>query len=139
MKKLTTIMTMLLLAALTATMTSCSDEISEDENLSMLMLGTWQGRMDISYTDGDGTNWKSNNTYVQFYNDVNYTAGHGNWCNTFDSNAPIPYMSYEFSWEVKDKHIHLYFPKDQSGNKTELIITLRQWKSLKILLITTDS
>jgi hypothetical protein len=108
MKKTFKLLLFLLLGVTPFMFSGCNDQPSEDELLAMLVDGRWDGEMDISYTHG-GVTYSSTGTHLQFWNDVNTTAGHGKWCNTFDENAPLPSLSYDFSWEAKDKVIYLTF------------------------------
>ena len=83
MKKTFKLLLFLLLGVTPFMFSGCNDQPSEDELLAMLVDGRWDGEMDISYTHG-GVTYSSTGTHLQFWNDVNTTAGHGKWCNTFD-------------------------------------------------------
>ena len=116
MKKTSLLLVLTLLCAAPLMFSGCGPTYTDDEILAMLVDGSWDGTMDISYTK-DGVQYKSTGTHVQFWNDVNSTtSGHGKWCNTFGDNAPIPYLSYEFTWQAIDQVIYLQFNTDHSEN-----------------------
>ena len=113
MKRTSTLLLFLLLAAAPVMFTGCGP--SEDEILAMLVDGRWDGVMDISYTK-NGVKYPSTGTHIQFWNDISTTAGHGKWCNTFADDAPINYLSYDFSWAVEGDVIYIQFKADNSEN-----------------------
>jgi hypothetical protein len=107
MKKLSTLLLFALLCAMPFVFTSCN-EPNPDETLAMLVDGSWDGKMDISYSK-NGVTYNSTGTHVQFWSGNDLTAGYGKWCNTFADNAPYPYLSYDFTWFVKNQVIFLQF------------------------------
>ena len=114
MKKTSSLLILLLLCAAPFMFTSCDKGPTVDETLAMLVDGGWDGVMDISYTK-DGVTYASTHTHVEFWNSANSTtSGHGRWCNTFDDNAPITYLNYDFSWEAKDQVIYIQFKTNNS-------------------------
>ena len=109
MKKTFSLLILLLLCVTPFMFTSCYKAPTVDETLAMLVDGGWDGTMDISYTK-NGMTYASTHTHVEFWNSANSTtSGHGRWCNTFADNAPITYLSYDFSWEAKDQVIYIQF------------------------------
>ena len=114
MKKTSLLLVLTLLCAAPLMFSSCNPGPTDDELLGMLVDGNWNGTMDISYTK-DGVKYQSTGTYVQFWNDLNsVTSGHGKWCNTFADNAPIKSLSYDFTWEAKNRILYLQFHTENS-------------------------
>ena len=115
MKKTSLLLVLTLLCAAPLMFSGCGP--SDDELLSMLVDGRWDGVMDIGYTLDNGMTYKSTGTHVQFWNDANSTtSGHGKWCNTFPETAPYTSRCYEFTWEAKDKVIYIQFKTDNIEN-----------------------
>ena len=114
MKKAIKLLLFLLLGVAPFMFSGCNDQPTEDELLAMLVDGRWDGDMDISYTRG-GVKYASTGTHIQFWNDVSTTAGHGKWCNTFEENAPLTSLSYDFSWEARGKVIYITFHTDDNA------------------------
>ena len=114
MKKTFSFLLLTLLFAAPLMFSSCDPGPTDDEILAMLVDGSWDGTMDISYTH-NGVKYQSTSTHVQFWNYVNSTtSGEGKWCNTFTENAPITNLSYDFTWEAKDQVIYLTFKTESS-------------------------
>lgn len=117
MKKLSTLLIFALLCAMSLMFTNCKKP-TPDETLSMLVDGVWKGKMDISYTK-NGMTYASTSTTVQFWNYANSTtSGTGKWCNTFDNDAPITNLTYNFNWEAKDQVLYLQFETESSHSDT---------------------
>ena len=114
MKKTSTLLLLLLLCAAPLMFTGCGP--SEDETLAMLVDGGWDGVMDISYTLDNGMTYKSTGSHVQFWSGSNLTSGYGKWCNNFPETAPYTSLSYDFTWEAKDKVIYIQFKTDNIEN-----------------------
>lgn len=132
MKKLSTVLLLLMLFTAPFVFTSCN-EPTDDEYLAMLVEGGWDGTMDISYTKND-VKYPSTGTHVQFWNYSNSTtSGYGKWCNKFGNTAPIQNLTYDFTWEAKDKVIYLHFKTDNSeyADKSNLKIGTYYINSLK--------
>ena len=84
MKKTSLLLVLMLLCAAPLMFSGCGPTYTDDEILAMLVDGSWDGVMDISYPMNDGTTYFSTGTHVQFWNNLNSTtSGHGKWCNTF--------------------------------------------------------
>ena len=115
MKKISTVLLLLLFFAASLVHTGCHRP-TEDETLAMLVDGGWDGVMDISYTLENGMSYPSTGTHIQFWSGRELTSGYGKWCNTFAENAPYPYLSYDFTWYVKDQVIYLQFNVENSEN-----------------------
>jgi len=116
MKKTSSLLLLLLLFAAPFMFSGCGPTYTDDEILSMLVDGSWDGVMDISYTQSNGMTYKSTGTHVQFWSGSNLTSGTGKWCNTFPETAPYTSLSYDFTWEAKDQVIYLQFRTDNSEN-----------------------
>ena len=157
MKKTSLLLVLMLLCAAPLMFSGCGPTYTDDEILAMLVDGSWDGVMDISYPMNDGTTYFSTGTHVQFWNDLNSTtSGHGKWCNTFADDAPIRSLTYDFTWEAKDQVIYLQFHTENSeyADKAQLkigtyyidpaeftgkISTMDNKKSTKFKLIHTSS
>lgn len=112
MKKLSKLLLLLLIGTTPFLFSGCNQP-TDDEILAMLVDGSWDGKMDISYKLENGMTYNSTSSHVQFWNDLNSTtSGHGKWCNTFPETAPYTSLSYEFTWEAKDKVIYIHFKTD---------------------------
>ena len=157
MKKTSSLLLLMMLFAAPLMFSGCGPTYTDDEILAMLVDGSWYGVMDFGYTLENGMTYPSTSTRVQFWNNPNsLTSGHGKWCNTFPETAPKTYLSYEFTWEAKDKTIYLHFLTDNSeysdkanmkigtyyidaGKFTGKISTMDNSKSTDFTLIHTSS
>ena len=124
MKKTSSLLLLLLLFAAPFMFSGCGPTYTDDEILAMLVDGSWDGTMDISYSVNDEI-YQSTSTHVEFRNYLNSTtSGSGRWCNTFSENAPFPYLCYDFTWEAKDRVIYLQFntASDEYYDKAKMVI-----------------
>ncbi len=100
MKKFTSILTMMLIAAMAFTFTSCEDEYIADNLSGGTFYGkTWQGTIEQYYHDRWGLTGNHYRTVMQFNNE-GYTSGTGY---EVDYDLNDPYGSYyysEFDWSV---------------------------------------
>lgn len=100
MKKFTSIITLMLIAAMAFTFTSCEDEYIADNLSGGTFYGkTWQGTIRQYYHDRWGLSGNHYRTVMQF-NGEGYTSGTGY---EVDYDLDDPYGSYyycEFDWNV---------------------------------------
>lgn len=107
MKKIYTLLSALMLALGTMTLTSCD----EDMVIGMNLEGTWSGNMHIS------SQW--NDFYYQaLYSEIEFvtdpyssTSGYGYWVDYY-SNAPWDYYASHIEWTVINGMIRVYFVED---------------------------
>jgi hypothetical protein len=104
MKRLTSLLTMTLLAVLTLSLVSCDD----DPYIADSLAGTWKGTMYIS-TTYDGYTYDA--TYSELYFDqdpYSYSSGSGFWVDHYAGGAPYEYIANHTSWTVRDGRIRIY-------------------------------
>lgn len=110
MKKLTTIMMMLLFAATTITFTSCE---TDDEDIAYSLEGVWKGSIVSGYYNRYGDYRESyTNTQIEFYNDpYHYASGSG---------REIDYNRYGwtdvvyFDYTVRNRNIYIDYEDGSS-------------------------
>lgn len=96
MKKITSIMAMLLMAISTFTLTGCN----EDEEISNTLWGVWRGDMGMCYPDGDYY-YNASYTVLAFDKDPDYSSsGEGYWIDYY-SNGRYSYYATNIRWCVK--------------------------------------
>lgn len=107
-KKITTIMTMFLLAITSLGLTSC-----EDEAIASTLEGTWEGNMYIS-SEWNGRVYDATYTEIEFLLDpFRFTKGSGYWVDHY-SNAPWDYIACHIDWRVDNGCITVYFREEDS-------------------------
>ena len=123
MKKLTSLLTMLLLAVTSVSLTSCEDEMIADT-----LEGTWEGNMYIS-SYYDNRYYDATYSEICFLRDpLSYTTGDGYWVDYY-SGAPWDYIANHIRWSVSDGVIRVRFMEENctvyiydyylSGNRFE--------------------
>lgn len=107
MKKITSLMTMLLLAVTTLTLTSCND----DEEISNTLWGVWKGNMGMYY-DYDGYEYDASYTVLAFDKDpYTYAQGTGYWIDYYNSGY-YSYYASNIRWSVDNGVITIYSIED---------------------------
>lgn len=107
MKKITTLLTTLLLTVTTLTLTSCNG----DEEISNTLWGVWEGHMESYYTYGDYT-YSVSRTILSFDKDPYYYAsGTGYWIDYF-SGASFDYYATHIEWTVSNGNIRIHSLED---------------------------
>lgn len=107
MKRFHTLMTMVAIAMLSFTVTSCD----EDEAIAYTLEGTWEGNIYVSHRY-DGRYYDASYSYVYFDRDFSRSAtGYGYWIDEY-SNAPWDYVANHIRWEVRNRDIEVYFEED---------------------------
>ena len=104
--------TMLMMAMMAITFTSC-----EDEYIANTLEGTWKGNMYIS-SYWDGRTYDATYTEITFLRDpYTYSSGSGYWVDYY-SNAPWDYVANHIDWTVNNGVIYVYFIED--GDRLEI-------------------
>lgn len=111
-KKITTmkkLYTMMLIATMAFTFTSC-----EDESIADSLEGTWSGNMYVS-SYYDGRDFFATHTEITFNIDpFRFTKGSGYWVDYY-SGAPWDYVANHIDWSVDNGKIYVYFVEDGSS------------------------
>ena len=95
MKKLSTLMTMALVAMMALTLTSCD----EDYNIAYTLEGTWRGNMYVSSVY-DGYPYDATYTELCFVQDpYRYSSGTGYWIDHYAGDAPWRYVANHTEWK----------------------------------------
>lgn len=103
MKKLHTILVMLIMAMTTFTLTGCE----EDDDIAYTLAGEWKGNMYMQSTM-NGQMYKSSISVLQFDQDpYRYAQGTGRWVDYY-SNAPWDYFASYIDWRVVNGEIQIY-------------------------------
>lgn len=107
MKRIHTLLTMVAIAMLSFTFTSCD----EDEYIADTLWGTWEGNMYV-------TSYWNNRYYEANYSEISfdknpdrYSSGTGYWVDYY-SNAPWDYLANHIRWTVRNSSIWVYFIED---------------------------
>lgn len=96
MKKITSIMVLLLMAATTLTLTSCND----DEEISNTLWGVWQGNMGMYYQSYNDYVYDASRTIIAFDKDPgSYSSGTGYWIDYYTSGS-YSYYASTIEWTV---------------------------------------
>ena len=107
MKKLNTYITMMIMALMTLSMTSCD----EDVLIADTLWGEWEGQMYVtSYYNGH--RYDASYSNLAFDRDpCHYTSGSGYWVDYY-SNAPWDYHANHIRWNVSNGVIRIHFIED---------------------------
>ena len=109
MKKLKSIISMLLLALTATTLVSCDD----DSDIAMTLEGTWQGDMEVS-TYYDGQYYQALSSEICFVQDpYTYSSGTGYWIDYYQ-NSPWRnnQVANHIKWTVSNGVINVYFKEE---------------------------
>lgn len=107
MKKISSILTMLMIAISTFTLTGCDD----DDEIAYTLAGVWEGNMYMQSTY-NGHVYKATESVLQFDQDpYRYAQGTGRWVDYY-SNAPWDYYSSYINWRVVNGEIQIYSQKE---------------------------
>ncbi len=107
MKRFHTLLTMVAIAALSFTFTSCD----EDEDIAYTLEGTWVGNIYVSH-EWDGRYYDASRSYIYFNRDpYRYATGYGYWVDEY-SDAPWDHIANNISWKVRNRDIIVYFEED---------------------------
>lgn len=109
MKKLMSIISMLLLALTATTLVSCDD----DSDIAMTLEGTWQGDMEVS-TYYNGQYYQALSSEICFVQDpYTYSSGTGYWIDYYQ-NSPWRnnQVANRIRWTVSKGVINVYFVEE---------------------------
>jgi hypothetical protein len=107
MKRLTTLLTMVLAAIVTLTFTSCEQD--DDFAISSNLEGIWQGSLGQYYDSFYGSDYGYLETEFRFANySDNSTSGEGVQID-YDPDAWSQYKEYPFRWNVAYGNIYLHY------------------------------
>lgn len=107
MKKLTSIMAMLLMATTMLTFTSCND----DDEMADTLWGVWKGNIGIYYED-EGIMYDAAYSVISFDKDQNsYASGTGHWIDYFD-RGPYSYYATNIEWRINNGVVTIYSIED---------------------------
>lgn len=101
MKKITSIMAMLLLAMMPFALTSCD----EDDEIAALLDGTWEGKMYV-YKDHDGGKGQPVKSEISFHNkELHNARGNGYWVDHYGGTRGWghDYYACKFTFKVRGK------------------------------------
>jgi len=103
MKKLKSLIAVILMAMTTFTFTSCD----EDEYIADTLWGVWEGDM-YAYYDYNGYRYQSSKSVLAFDHDpYSYASGSGYWIDYY-SNAPYDYYASRITWTVQNQVIKIW-------------------------------
>ena len=109
MKKIYNTLVMMAIVAMTATFTSCDEDIAIANSLE----GTWSGTMYV-YTSYNGHDYYATSTDIEFIGDpLRWTRGTGYWVDHY-SNAPWDYVANHIEWKVNNRNIDIYFVEEDT-------------------------
>lgn len=105
MKKITNYFSMIFMAVMMLSLTSCD----EDADIAYALNGTWKGYMQtqLGY---EGRYYQSNMSEVTF--NSGYDSGDGYWIDYY-SNAPWDYVANRITWRVSGTTIYINFHDTQ--------------------------
>lgn len=110
MKKLSTLMTMALVAMMALTLTSCD----EDYDIAYTLEGTWRGNMYVSSVY-DGYTYDATYTELCFVQDpYRYSSGTGYWIDHYAGDAPWRYVANHTEWKVRDGVIGIHLLEENT-------------------------
>lgn len=101
MKKITYYFSMIFMAVMMLSLTSCD----EDADIAYALNGNWKGYMQTQL-DYDGRYYQSNMSEVTF--NSGYDSGDGYWIDYY-SNAPWDYVANRITWRVSGTTIYINF------------------------------
>lgn len=108
MKRFHTLMTMVAIAMLSFTVTSCD----EDEYIADTLWGTWEGNIYVSH-QWDGRYYDASHSFI-YFDRTNRRSGTGYWIDYY-SDAPWGEnrIFSHITWTVANGDIKIYFEEDR--------------------------
>jgi hypothetical protein len=109
MKKITTLMTLALLAVLSLSFTSCDD----DDEIAYTLEGTWRGNMYVS-SEWNGSVYDATYSEICFLRDsYSYSSGTGYWVDYYNNAGwGRNYIANHIDWRVNYGRIEVYFVEE---------------------------
>ena len=107
MKKLTTLLTMALIALMSLSFTSCD----EDSDIAYTLDGTWTGNMQVVYGG-----YESTRTVIRFIQNDGVYSGTGYWIDYYGGNYwhGNNYVANHITWTVRNGNIYIYLEDEDS-------------------------
>ena len=113
-KTFKTLATLLWLALISLSFTSC-----EDEMIASTLEGTWEGNMYIS-SEWEGRVYDATYTEIEFLLDpFRYTKGSGYWVDHYRGDAPWQYIACHIDWRVDNGCITVHFREEGTTIRIE--------------------
>ena len=107
MKKLISILIVLVMGLGTISLSSCDDEMT-----AYTLEGTWEGKMYIGYYYG-GHEYEASYTVLEFLSDpLSNTSGRGYWVDYYDEFSPYSSFYSRIDWRVDNGTIYIRFNDD---------------------------
>jgi len=107
MKKLISILVVLVMGFGTISLSSCDDEAT-----AYTLEGTWEGDMYMGYYY-QGVEYYANYTELEFLTDpLSNTSGYGYWIDYYDDYSPYSYYYSRIDWLVNNGIIYIRFNDD---------------------------
>ena len=109
MKKITTLMTLALMAVLSLSFTACD----EDDEIAYTLEGTWRGNMYVS-SEWDGRTYDATYSEICFLRDpYRYSSGSGYWVDHYSNYGwGRSYVANHIEWNVNYGRIEVYFVEE---------------------------
>ena len=107
MKRLHTLLTMVAIAALSFTFTSCDD----DEYIADTLWGTWEGNIYVTH-EWSGRYYDASYSFI-YFDRTSSRSGRGYWIDYYD-DAPwgTDRIYSHITWTVTNSDIKIYFEED---------------------------
>lgn len=108
MKKFTSFLTVVLLALMSITFTSCD----EDSNIAYTLDGTWKGNMYVEYG-----NYNATYTVIRFDQNDGFYSGTGYWIDYYQKNYwhGNNYIANRINWTVRNGNIYIDLLDERSS------------------------
>ncbi|MDD6436861.1 MAG: hepatitis A virus cellular receptor 1 [Prevotella sp.] len=116
MKQMTSLLAMVMVVLLSATVTSCDP----DDDIAYTLEGTWKGYMGV-YRDYDNRDYGSTYTELYFERDpYRYSSGRGYWVDYYKEHpwSSRNYVASRISWTVSSGVIYVNFVDE--GTRIEI-------------------
>lgn len=123
MKKLISILIVLVMGLGTISLSSCDDEMT-----AYTLEGTWEGKMYIGYYYG-GHEYEASYTVLEFLSDpLSNTSGRGYWVDYYDEFSPYSSFYSRIDWRVDNGTIYIRFNDDLYYSLYNYDIAIRDYR-----------
>ena len=123
MKKLISILTVLVIGLGTISLSSCDDEMT-----AYTLEGTWEGKMYIGYYYG-GHEYEASYTVLEFLSDpLSNTSGRGYWVDYYDEFSPYSSFYSRIDCRVDNGTIYIRFNDDYDYSLYNYDIAIRDYR-----------
>ena len=123
MKKLISILTVLVIGLGTISLSSCDDEMT-----AYTLEGTWEGDMYMGYYYG-GREYYASYTVLEFLTDpLSNTSGRGYWVDYYDEFSPYSSFYSRIDWRVDNGTIYIRFNDDYDYSIYNYDIAIRDYR-----------